>query len=70
MDELDNILKTDSIELPIEKQFEIKKFENLIKNASRDQALDIALKSFKLMLYREHTVTNMLKNEWLSSNIL
>lgn len=70
MDELNNLLKVDNLELPIEKQFEIRKFEDLIKNANREQALEIALKVFKLMIYREYTVNNMLKKQWTGSNIL
>lgn len=67
MDELDNLLDNYSkpdLEIPLEKRFEIAKFNNLIEGASKEQAIELAKQAWKLMLIREHTMNELLKYEW------
>lgn len=73
MDELENLLseykKADALQsVPIEKTFAIAKFNNLIENANRQQAIDLAKEVYKYMVIREHSMNELLKHKWFTDS--
>lgn len=73
MDELENLLnnykKADSIQdVPTHKLFEIAKFNHIIEEANREQAINLAKDIYKLMIIREHSMNELLKHKWFTDN--
>lgn len=68
MDELENLLSEykkadDSQGVPTHKLFEIAKFNHIIEEASREQAIDLAKNIYKFMIIREHFMNELLKHK-------
>jgi hypothetical protein len=51
--------------LSLEKQFQLADFNQKLDKASREQAIEIAKSTFKLMLAREQLVSELMKNSSL-----
>jgi len=69
MEELENLLDNYSkpdLEVPLEKKFEIAKFNNEIEKCSREQAIDLAKTAFECMITNQYSMLQLLKHSWFT----
>lgn len=67
MDELENLLdnyRKPEHTLSLPKQLMLAHFKNTIKEASRDQLIELCNKCFETMLVREEITSELIKHEW------
>jgi hypothetical protein len=69
MEELENLLDNynkPDLEVPLEKKFEIAKFNNEIEKCSKEQAIDLAKTAFKCMIINHYSMLQLLKHSWFT----
>jgi Phycobilisome degradation protein nblA len=55
---------SNSMELSLEQQFNLRSFQTQVANMSREQATDFLLKLYEEMLVRENAYKDVLKHQW------
>lgn len=71
MDELENLLseyKKPELEIPLHKQFEIRKFNNALEKCSREQAIEVAKLGYEAMVINHHAMLKLLEHQWFTED--
>jgi predicted HD phosphohydrolase len=55
---------SNSMELSLEQQFNLRSFQTQVENMSREQATDFLVKLYEEMLVRENIYKDVLKHQW------
>jgi hypothetical protein len=59
---------SDSVQLSLEQQFQLRSFMTQVKGMSREQAQEFLVRLYEQMIVRETIYKEILKNEWQIGN--
>lgn len=61
---------SDSVQLSLEQQFQLRSFMTQVKGMSREQAQEFLVQLYEQMIVRETLYKELLRNEWQIGNPL
>jgi hypothetical protein len=55
-------MNSNSFELSLEQQFEMRRMQDEVQNLSREQALSLLMQASRLLMLKDNVIRNLIKN--------